>query len=175
MRSPPPTPPSGASQTLTISGASLTWTLVRRSNGQRGSSEIWRAFAPNPLVNATVTSTQSRPGYHQSLTVVTFTGATGTGASAIANGATGAPSVSLTTTRAGSLVYGVGNDWDRAVTRVLGTNQVMVHQWVDTAVGDTFWVQARSTAVANANTAVQINDTSPTNDRWNLAAVEIVR
>jgi hypothetical protein len=166
--------PSSGSQSLTVSGASLTWTLVKRINAQRGSSEIWRATATSILTNVTVTSTPTVAGYRQSLTVVTFRGASGVGASVTASAATGAPTVSLTTTRANALVYGVGNDWDRAVGRVPGSGQVLVHQWVETVAGDTYWVQARTAPIANAGTVVQVNDTSPTNDRWNLAAVEIV-
>ena len=48
-----------------------------------------------------------------------------------------------------------------------------MHQWVDTTVGDTFWTQYRTLPVAGAATTT-INDTSPTGDRWNLAAVEIL-
>src|SRR4029077_9909743 len=139
--------PATAPQTLTISGAGLSWTLVRRANTRAGTSEIWRAIAAAQLANVTVKSTQSKTGYGQSLTVVAFRGATGIGASAIANGASGAPSVSLVTTRANSLVYGVGNDWDRAVARTLGTGQAIVHQRIDTASGDTYWVQSRNQAV----------------------------
>ena len=55
----------------------------------------------------------------------------------------GAPNCLLTTTRAGSFVYGVGNDWSTPPSpRTVGANQTMVHQWVNTSVGDTFWVQA---------------------------------
>ena len=167
--------PSTGAQTLTVSGAGLTWTLVRRANTRAGTSEIWKATAVTTLTNATVTSTQARTGYRQSLTVVTFKGSSGTGASAVANGASGAPSVTLVTTQAGSLVYGIGNDWDRAVARTLGANQTLVHQFVDTASGDTYWVQARTGAVTNANTSVQLNDTAPTNDRWNFASVEVIK
>jgi hypothetical protein len=149
--------------------------LVTRGNTQAGTAEIWKATAAAQLSNVTVTSTQSSGGFRQSLTVVAFTGASGTGASAIANGASGAPSVTLVTTQPGSLVYGVGNDWDRAVARTLGANQTMVHQWVETTAGDTYWVQARTGAVAATGTSVQLNDTAPTNDRWNFASVEIVR
>jgi beta-lactam-binding protein with PASTA domain len=166
--------PSTGAQALTVSGGGLTWTLVRRSNTRAGASEIWKATAAAQLSNVTVTSTQSASGYHQSLTVVAFAGATGTGASAVANGATGAPSVTLITTKAGSLVYGVGNDWDRAVARTLGPSQTTVHIWVDTAIGDTYWVQAWTGTVANSGVNIQLNDTAPTNDRWNFASVEIV-
>ena len=165
--------PQAGGQTLTIAGAGLTWTLVARMNTQPGSSEIWKAVAPGVLANATVTSTPSRTGFSQSLTVIAFAGAGGTGAAFAASGI-GAPSVSLTTTRAGSLVYGVGNDWDGAVARTVGDSQEIVHQWLDTGVGDTFWVQKRSAPIAAAGTVVQLNDTAPSSHRWNLAAVEIL-
>lgn len=165
--------PNYTNQTLTVSGAGLAWTSVRRANVQRGVSEIWMATATNQLSNVTVTSTQTVSGFTQSLTVVAFSGAAGIGASAVANGMTGAPTVSLTTTKAGSFVYGMGNDWDRAVARGLGPGQTMIHQWLDSASGDTYWVQALSAPVAVAG-PVQLNDTSPTTDRWNFAGVEIV-
>ena len=166
--------PSSGSQTLTVSGAGLAWTLVKRVNAQHGSSEIWRATAANVLTNATVTSTAAVAGYRQSLTVVSFRAASGVGASVTASAATGAPSVSLTTTKANALVYGVANDWDNAVARSVPTTQVMVHQWVETVLGDTFWVQAWSGSIATAGTIVRLNDTAPTTDRWNFAAVEVV-
>ena len=165
--------PQTGGQTLTISGAGLSWSLVMRVNTQLGSSEIWKAVAPGVLTNAAVTSTPSRTGYDQSLTVVSFAGAGGTGVAVAASGVS-APSVSLTTTRAGSLVYGVGNDWDRAVARTVGANQSLVHQWVDTAVGDTFWVQKRTAPTGGVGTVVQLNVTAPSSDRWNLAAVEVI-
>jgi hypothetical protein len=169
--------PSSATtpQTSTVSGAGLTWSLVRRVNARPGTSEVWQAIATTAIANATVSATIQRTGYDVSLTVVSFLGATSVGASSGNNAASGAPTVSLTTTRAGSLVYAVGNDWDRAVARTLGAGQTMVHQWVDTGVGDTFWVQSRTASVPLAGTNVTLNDTAPTNDRWNFVAVEIVR
>ncbi len=167
-------PKSGAAQTLTVSGGGLTWTLVRRANTRPGSSEIWRAFATTALSNASISLTQSRTGnYYQSLTVVAFAGATGVGASNVANGASGPPTIVVTTTRANSLVYGVGNDWDRAIARTVPADQTMVHEFL-APVGDTFWVQARIGTVPTVGTAVTLNDTAPTTDQWNLAAVEVV-
>jgi hypothetical protein len=166
--------PTSGGQTATVSGAGLTWTLVKRSNTRLGTSEIWQATAAAQLSNVTVRSTQRFTTYDQSLTVVAFGNASGVGASATAGAASGAPSVSLTTTKAASLVYGVGNDWDSAIARTLGANQTMVHQWVDTNTGDTFWVQAVSSAIASAGTLVQVNAAAPTTDQWNLAAVEIL-
>ncbi len=165
--------PTSGGQQVTITGAGLTWQLVKRSNTQAGSSEIWWAAATSLLNNVTVKATQKSTGYHQSLTVVAFSGAKGIGASAVASAGTGAPSVTVTTTASNSLVYGVGNDWDSATARGIPAGQALAHQWVDTGVGDTFWVQATSSPVPTPS-AVQIRDTSPTTDRWNLAGVEIL-
>ena len=66
-----------------------------------------------------------------------------------------------------------GNDWDSAVARSLMTGQVMVHQWVDTNVGDTFWLQAWPGPIAGAGTSVLVGTTAPTSDRWNFVLVEI--
>jgi predicted metal-dependent enzyme (double-stranded beta helix superfamily) len=49
---------------------------------------------------------------------------------------------------------------------------VLQQQWVDTAVGDTFWVQS-PLAPSSAQGLVTIHDNAPTNHRWNYAAVEI--
>jgi hypothetical protein len=165
--------PSTGAQTLGVSGAGLTWTLVQRANTQTGTAEIWKATATGLLTNVTVTATSSNGGYRQSLAVVAFKGASGTGASATANGATGAPSVTLVTIADGSLVYGVGIDSDRGFGRTLGPGQTMVHQLVDSNPGDTLWVQAWADTVTAAGTSIQLNDTKPTNDRWNFASVEI--
>ena len=147
-------PTSG--QTLTVSGAGLTWTRLVRVATQFGASEIWRATAAAPISNAIVMSTPSNTNYHQSLTVVIFSGSGGTGAVASNSGINGAPTVSLTTTRSGSLVYAVGNDSDRAAARTLGSNQTMVHQWVDTSAGDTLWVQSSTAPTGAAGSVVLV-------------------
>jgi len=165
--------PAAGGQTLTITGGGLTWTRVARANATPGLADVWRASSPTALSNVSVTSTPSVSTYTQSLTVVTFAGAAGTGASATA-GTTGAPSVSLTATAAGSLVYAVANDWDGAIARTLGPNQALTHQWLSTATGDTYWVQNTTTRTASAGSVVQLNDTAPTADRFNIAAVEIL-
>lgn len=167
-------PSSGAQTFKTVTGGGLTWTLRQRTNTRAGTSEIWTAVAPNILTNLTVTATRNSGSYLGSITVAAFSGAsTAIGAVAGANGASGAPSVNLTTTKAGSLVWAVGNDWDGATARTVGSGQTMVNQYLASA-GDTFWVQRLTNAVANAGTTVTINDTAPTNHRWNLAAIEII-
>ena len=165
-------PAATAAQTMTASGAGLTWSLVRRTNVQFGTSEVWAAFAPAALTNVTVTSTPLVGGFRQAMTVVAFAGSSGVGASASANGVTGAPTVLLTTTQANSLVYAAGNDWDGAVARTVPANQTMVNQVIESSVGDTFWTQRLTAAVASPG-LVAINNTAPTNHMWNYTAVEI--
>jgi hypothetical protein len=160
-------------QTVTVSGAGLAWSLVTRANTQSGTAEIWAAYAPMRLVNATVRATQLSSGVDQSLTVMAFTGSGGVGASGAGGGNRTAPSVSLTTTGAGSIVLGVGDDPDRRAARTPGANQTMVHQWLSNNQNATFWVQRRSTPTGAAGSIVTIND-ALTPSRWNLAAVEIV-
>jgi hypothetical protein len=172
---------SGANTTVTgVTGGGLTWVLVVRTNTQSGSSEIWRAFAPAALSGATVTATLSQ-SVVSSITVVSFTGAdaTGTnGAGAIgaigsANAGTGAPKASLVTTRNGSWVFGVGNDFDNAIARTPASGQSLEHQYL-TPTGDTYWVQMQNSATPASGTTVSINDTAPTGDRYNLSIVEVV-
>ncbi len=165
--------PDGSSQTATVSGAGLTWTLLKRSNAQNGTAEIWAAKATDFLTNASVTAVPGTGGYHGSITVVAFKNAAGPGIAGQASASTGAPDVYLPGVLAGNWVFAVGNDWDRGVARTPSTGQVLVHQWVDTSTGDTYWVQSPAGPAA-ANALVDIHDTAPTNDRWNYAAVEVV-
>ena len=173
-------PTTGANnQLMTISGAGLTWTRVIRANTSRGVSEIWTANAPASLTGAQVTSTQSvtvvlGAPVNQMVTVAAFSNASGVGASAIRSGATGAPTVSLVTTSDDSLIYGVGNDFDRAVARTVGAGQVKVDEFLAPS-GDTMWVQARTASSGPAGSTMTLNDTAPTNDQWNFAIVEIKR
>ncbi|GGA59890.1 hypothetical protein GCM10011507_09290 [Edaphobacter acidisoli] len=172
---------SGKNTTVTgISGGGLTWVLVRRTNGQSGTSEIWRAFATSSLSNATVTATLSQ-SVMASMTVMSFAGVntSGTngsgaiGATAGASASRGAPTASLVTTVGGSWVIGVGNDFDNAIGRTVGSGQELIHQYLSPA-GDTYWVQMRTTPVDTAGTKATINDTAPTGDRYNLSICEIL-
>jgi hypothetical protein len=171
---------SSANITVTnVTGAGLTWALVKRTNTQMGTSEIWRAFAPGPISNASVTATLSQ-SVVSSLLVVSIAGVdtTGTGGSgAIGNTGTGnsgsgAPTASLTTTRNNSIVLGVGNDWDSPVARTPGPNQILLHQSLASS-GDTYWMQMQNVPIPLSGTVVAINDTAPTTDRYNLSIAEI--
>lgn len=166
--------PSAAPQSVSVAGGGLSWTLARRANGQPGTSEVWRAVVPSAPGDISVTSTPAVGGYDQSLTVLAFDGSAGVGATSAGGAASGPQTTNLTTSAPGSWVFGVGSDWDVAQGRTAGADQVIRHQWVNTAKGDTFWVQSRSRQTAAASTAVTLNDTAPTTGRWNLAAVEVL-
>ena len=172
---------SGTNTTVqSVAGAGLTWILVKRSNVQSGSSEIWRAFAGSPLSGVAITATLSQKVF-ASITVVTFSGAdpSGTngsgavGATAATSASSGAPTASLVTTRNNSWVFGVGNDFDNPLPRTPGTGQGLVHQ-AQPSVGDTYWVQMQNGATPLSGTTVTINDAAPTGDRYNLALVEVL-
>ena len=166
-------PASPGTQSVTVSGAGLTWTLVSRANSQYGTSEIWSAPAPAKLAGVSVTSTEVRTGFHQQLTVVAMQFSSGVGTIQTLSAASGAPSLTMTASRAGSLVFGVGNDWDNAVGRTVGSGQALTSQWVDSSAGDTFWVQNTTAPTTVAGAPVTVNDVAPVADRWNLAAIEI--
>jgi hypothetical protein len=174
-------PPFTTNTSVTgVAGGGLTWQLVVATNVQAGTAEIWRAFATTTLSNVSVTATLSQAAA-SSLTVVSVmnanpSGTNGSGAiGAIqsANAGSGAPTASLTTTKSGSWVFGVGDDWDTATARTVGANQTMVHQYLAT-IGDTYWVQRMNTPTPSVGTNVTINDTAPSGDRYNLSLVEIL-
>jgi hypothetical protein len=166
--------PSNGQQTATVFGGGLNWVLVERSNFQLGDAEIWAATSSGPLSGVTV---MAQPGvgtsYEGSLTVIAFANASGPGIVARTSAPSGAPDCPLPGIAAGNWVFAVGNDWSNAIARTPGSGQVLVHQRVDTQVGDTYWVQSTTSPLA-AYALVDIHDTSPTNDQWNYAGVEIV-
>lgn len=166
-------PNKSAGQSVTVSGAGLTWTLVKRANSQPGDSEVWEATAPNVLTSATVTSTPAKSGYSQDLTVIAEESVSGVGASVAASGSSGAPSASLTTQGATSLVFAVGNDWDSATARTFPSGWTKLDEWSNSASGDDYWSQYTNTPTGAAGSVVKAGDTAPTTDRWNLVAVEL--
>src|SRR6185503_15390237 len=133
--------------------------------------EIWTATAPTALVDVTVTSTQSVTAggpYNQSLTVMAFTGISAVGASNGASGLSTTASAGLVTQAAGSLVYAVGNDFDRAVARTVPAGQSKLHEFF-APTGDTFWVQSANAPTTAVGATVTLNATAPTTDQWNFA------
>jgi hypothetical protein len=167
-------PAGSGKQTVTVSGAGLNWTLVKRATSQSGDSEVWQATANSVLSSATVTSTPAKGGYSQGLTVVAYEGVKGVGTSVAGSGTSGAPNLKLTTTASTSLVFAVGNDWDNAIARTLPAGWTMLDQWTAASVGDDYWSQYTNTPTGAAGSVVSVGDTAPTTDQWNMVAVELL-
>ena len=166
--------PAGKSQTATVSGGGLKWTLVGRENTGSGDAEVWYAKAGTTakLTNASVTATERYTGSNVSLTVVAFKNAAGVGKHATFHSNAGAPSGSLTTSKANSWVFAAGDDWLHSAARTTGSGQTLVHESNDSA--DTYWVQSTSSITSKSGTKVTINDTKPPKDPYNLILVEIL-
>ena len=166
---------SGGESFSSVTGGGLTWKLRKRTNSQPGTAEIWEATAPSALSGVTVTATRGSGSYGGSMVVVAFAGADTAvdGAVGSGNAAMGAPTASLATTRAGSWVWGAGNDWDNAASRTVGSGQTKFDEYL-ASTGDTFWVQSQTAPSGASNSQVTINDTAPTTDSWNLSTIEIL-
>jgi hypothetical protein len=167
---------AGANTTVkSVTGGGLTWNLIKRTNVQKGSAEIWGAYSAAPLTGASVTATLSQ-SVVSSMTIMTFSGVNPSGAigaTAGASGATGTPTASLVTIGSNSLVLGVGNDYTNAIARTVGTGQTLIHQYL-TPTGDTYWVQMQASPIASSGTTVTLNDTAPTKGQYNLSIVELL-
>jgi hypothetical protein len=59
------------------------------------------------------------------------------------------------------------------IARIPVSGQVLIHQRINTAVGDTSWVQT-AFAPSTVNALVDIHYTLLTGGQWNHAAAEIV-
>ena len=167
--------PNTVVNSVTNNNGAMTWTRAVRSNAQLGTAEIWWAFTPVARSGMNVTARLNN-SVAASLTVMAFTGAASSlvGAAAVAaNAPSGAPSATLVTTRANSLVIGVGTDWDAPRVMTPAAGQTIVNQFNPT-VGDTYWTQ-RTNGIPAAGTSVTIRSTygATMPDRWNLAAIEI--
>jgi hypothetical protein len=165
-----------------VTGAGLTWVLVKRTNNEPGDAEIWRAFAPAALSGVSVTANLSK-SVPSSMTVLSFTGVPSTGTNgsgaigAVASGyaGSGAPAAKLVTTQNGSLVVGVGSDYINGISRTPLAGQSLIYQdLVTSTYKDTFWVQQLNAPVAVSGTTVTLGDSAPTSDLYNLSICEIV-
>jgi hypothetical protein len=166
--------PQTGRQTAVVAGGGVHWKLVSRANSSPGDAEVWEAVAPAATTISPITATLASGGYDESLSVVAMEGADGVGAKARASGPSGAPHLTLKTIAAASLVFAAGDDWDRAAARKLPVGWVMLNQWLNTGTGDTYWSQYTNHPTGKAGTRIYVHDIAPTNDSWNLAAVELV-
>ena len=166
--------PQFGHQSAVVSGGGLTWKLESRANTSPGDAEVWEAVATTATTVSSISATLTASGYDESLSVVAMEAADGVGATAHASASSGAPHLTLKTEAATSLVFAAGNDWDRAATRKLPVGWVMLDQWLNTGTGDTYWSQYTNHPTGKAGSKITVSDTAPTDDSWNLAAVELV-
>jgi len=173
---------SGGGQTVTsLTTAGLTWVMVKRTNAQTGTAEIWRAFASAPVTSVTA-AVSLQTSCTSSVTVMGFrgvdiSGANGSGAIGAVgtgNSGSGAPTASLTTTRNNSLVLGIGYDGSNNTGRTLGANQTLIHQFLDTNPVTIGWAQRQQAPTPLSGTVVTINDTAPNNEKFDLSIVEVL-
>ena len=158
-----------------VSGGGLTWRLRQRTNTQAGTSEIWTAVAAAPLSNATITATRSSGSWVGSITVVGLQQRQRRRrrsrhrerqhrlAERVAH-----HHRALDPGCGPSATTGIGQ-WPGPS----GPGQTKVDEFLAT-VGDTFWVQSQTAPGGAAGSLVTLNDTSPTTDRWNFSAIEIL-
>ncbi|GAA1968316.1 hypothetical protein GCM10009798_30950 [Nocardioides panacihumi] len=165
-------PAGAAGQAARVAGGGLRWRLVKRSNSQAGVSEIWAAKAARRLRGVRVTATPRAGGYDGMLSVFAFRNASSVGVAAAAGSPSGAPNFYVPAVQEGSWVFAAGNDWDGASARRAVRGQTVRSQWLDTAAGDTFWVQALNRPTTSGR-LVTIRDTSPTGHQWNYVGAEV--
>jgi hypothetical protein len=166
-------PATPGSQSATVSGAGLSWHLVKRSTSQPGDSEIWAARTDGALHDRAIKAVPAAGGFDGMLSVFAFRNAARVSVAAAAGATGSAPSFYLPAIQEGSWVFAAANNWDHAVAPVPVAGQVIRNQWVNAGSDDTFWVQALARPTT-AQRLVTIADTVPTGDRWNYVGVEVV-
>jgi hypothetical protein len=161
----------GHAQHATLTGGSLRWHLVKRSDAASGDLEIWTAVVPRETPAVTVTSSLSQPSASQHLAVIALEGTDGVGAASASSGVSGSPGLQLTTTSDTSLVYAV-------VQGALADAHHVPYGWFSLPSGATgghaaSWVQFTNQATGSIGTVVRIADRGA-HTPWNMIAVELV-
>jgi hypothetical protein len=158
-------------QRATVTGDSLRWHLVKRSDAASGDLEVWTAAVPRETPAVTVTSSLSQPGASQHLTVIALEGSDGVGTAAASSGVSGSPGLQLTTAGSTSLVYSVVQGAGPRARHV-------PYGWFSLPSGTAggqrgSWVQFTNQATGPAGSVVHIADRGA-HGPWNMIAVELV-
>ena len=167
-------PAGGQLSFSSVTGGKLTWHLVSRSDQSLGDAEIWATQTVARLTGVSVTANRSSGAYHGMLTVVSVPDpglSLSLAATGSASAISGPSSVTLRGVPAGSSVYAVGNDWDRAFPRRAAAGGALISESVDTSANDTYWAQRLG--APSVSPSVTVADSAPTTDEWNLAAVAV--
>jgi hypothetical protein len=171
----------GATTVSSVTTAGLTWVNVGRANTNAGSVELWRTFVATPQIY-TMTVNFSASTVSGNFMVVGLVGAdmTGTnGSGAVGAFNTGsstnaAPTITVTTTRNNSWVWGAGNDPVATTTATAGSNQTILRTTSDATNTCRSWMQRQNALTSSAGSNVTINATAPSADSCNILAVEIL-
>ena len=163
-----------------VSGGGLTWTeAVSSTATSRGYTGIWAAWASSTLSNVVVSSTISGGGSYTNgaMYVASFIGATSTlGASGkfVSAGSQATTSVSLTTTKNNSWVWGVAELWSNSATPTATSGQSVVGQWLGTPNGSAHWMQKMNSPTPASGTTVALWDSLSVSQTSNYIAIEIL-
>jgi hypothetical protein len=164
---------------VTDNSASITPVLVAKRNTQAGTTaEIWRGYnsSGSTVSGYTVTATGTAFGgasvTRTHIVVVVLSGEEETfgGDSDVASSASGLPSITLTTTRDDSWCWSVKSDWSAGAVGTPGTSQTIVHSYTSADYTSDVW--NRTDRVTSGNN-VTLNETAPSAQNYNQAAVEI--
>jgi hypothetical protein len=144
-------------------------------------AEVWVADIPATAPGSMTVTATVPAGTNAMVAPLVLTGAlpaaSQTGATAGNHSNNATPTVSLTTTAAGSFVVGGVANWSNSVFPTVPAGQTVVFNGItmETVQPNTAsaWVQAASSPVASG-TIVTINDTAPTNIEYAMAIAEIL-
>jgi hypothetical protein len=174
--------------TVTNSGTAMQWTQTNLENHTNNTNvggyvQVFWAHNVNAQTGVKVTAKFNGPtknvvapvGLMQVLVVDHARANQATAASRAAWNVTGtsAPSATVTTSVAKSLVFSVFDNWDSSTTPTVPAGQKVTSIVQNDADRDAYWLQAR-TAVTALPTAVTMNATAPSNIHWHEIAWEIL-
>lgn len=163
---------STAVLSVTENGAAAA-TLQRSSTvADYSAVSAWTYVAPG---NETITFSFSADVNWFGGNVVRFSGSSGVGASAVATGASGSPSVSLTTTKANSAIVVIVSDWNatsgtQTFTTAAGTPTALTDYPGDAAH---YGVAIAYYADVGAIGAKTVGMSAPTGQKWSIIAIEV--
>lgn len=164
---------SAQSVSITENGAS-TATLQRSSTAADYAAAFGWAYVA-PVAETITVSFSASSGYFGG-NVVRFSGSNGVGASNVANGASGSPSVSLTTTQANSAIVVIVSDWNAGSGTQTFTNNF---SGTPTALTDypgdgaRYGVAIAYFPDAGAIGSKTVGMSAPTGQKWTIIAIEV--
>jgi hypothetical protein len=172
---------AGTATTCSVSDSgSHTWSLLKRQNTNTssagGSCEIWVSYQTNAPGSITVTAQQmagTANGMLLAVKALTGAAATQNGATAGAQNNSGAPTLALTTTRAGSMVYGALGDFSGSTTFTANGATTVVAQLGDSVNANTY-VTCKSSSATGTPGATTFGFTAPATCAFNFGLAEIL-